>query len=196
MSLLLTLACTGGTLDVDGTGLDSAPTLDSDSGGSDSADTGTGPQEVSFQDDVVPLFYSACGAATAGCHARDAYAADADNGCNGWLSLEDAPLGSTYDGEPTGCDDRDLYTRLTQLVSWQCKVNGTADNGNHELNWHYVAKGNLEVSYLWQKVVTGGILCDSPNPGSASQPMPIAGPLPDDELDLIKRWITAGAPDN
>jgi len=191
---LLFIACGGGTLSVDSgsVGTDSGVTSTVDSGTTGDSGTATGP--VSFADDIVPVFYGSCGAGVAGCHTRDAYKAEADDGCNGWLSLEDEALGSSYKGDPTGCADRDLYTRLTELVSWQCKMNGYADNGNHSVDWPYVQPGNLEESYLWQKIVSGGILCDSQ--GAESQPMPIAGPMPADELDLIKRWIEEGAQNN
>lgn len=155
----------------------------------------TGPEAVtpSFQDDIVPLFYRSCGAGENACHSAIAYGASAGEGCRGWLALEDAPLGSTLPtGEPTGCDDRELYERLTELTAWQCYISGWSGNGNVGFDIPYVVPGDLEGSYVWQKV-TGGLLCDL-SAGEPSQPMPLTAELPAEDLALLEAWILAGAP--
>lgn len=49
-----------------------------------------------------------------------------------------------------------------------------------------VEPGNLANSYLYDKV-TGQMLA------SGTSPMPLSGPLPAAQIDLIRRWIEGGA---
>jgi hypothetical protein len=144
-----------------------------------------------LQSDVAPIFDRSCGSGSADCHARVAYAATPDRDCRGWLSLENASIGAnTYDrsGNPvdsTGCQDRDLHYRLTQIRAWQCN-DGAFKSGNAD----YVIPGDPENSYLWQKI-TGTRLCD--NGDDPSSRMPMVGQLTTEELMTIRQWIATGA---
>lgn len=75
-----------------------------------------------FEGDIIPMFKSSCGSGDNECHSRAAFHPSPANGCRGWLSLEDAPLGSKdpKTGAPTGCPDSPLYDRLTKLDAWEC----------------------------------------------------------------------------
>jgi len=153
-------------------------------GGPLGADLPVVPAEPDFRADIVPIFNVGCGAKTMGCHARDAYEATVDLGCRGWLSLEDAALGSEIHsgpaaGQPTGCPDMDLYTRLTTLRAWQM-----ADRP-------YITPGNPELSYVWNKIVGSPLGTNAD--GSATAPMPPIGTLSDVDRGTIRRWIEQGA---
>ena len=156
----------------------------------DGADTDV-PADPRLETDIVPIFQQSCGSGDNSCHSSVAYSANADQGCRGWLSLEDASLGSTYDGEPTGCEDLDLYARLMQLSAWECHLNGDSTNGNVGYDIAYVAPGDAENSYLWRKI-SGGVLCDF-TPDTPSQPMPLGGTLTGTERAILKAWIDNGA---
>ncbi len=141
-----------------------------------------------LEGDLVPLFNRSCGATTDGCHSRESYNANSGFGCRGWLSLENLPLGARYNsgpnlGRPTGCPDRDLYERLTGLACQQCDERSVA----------LVAPRNAAGSYLLRKI-NGGPYCPFPGQTGASNPMPMGAPLPADQIDLVRRWIEAGAP--
>lgn len=164
-----------------------APTGDIPNAG----DVGTGAT-VSFRRDIVPLLVRSCGANAPGCHARFAYSADRRNGCRGWLSLEDRPLGSIdpITERSTGCPDLPLYERLTRHTAWLC---------NPERR--YVTPASPTESQIYS-VVSG-------NPGGSGacnvDPGVPLGPMPPPESDftisadgvrLLEAWIRAGAPDN
>lgn len=143
-----------------------------------------------LQADVVPVFERSCGANTGACHARNQYAATADRDCRGWLALENAAIGAfVYDMngnnmQSTGCEDRDLHYRLTQIRAWQCGgdfVRGDAD---------YVVPGDLANSYLWQKM-EGTRLCEVG--GQPSERMPQTGQLSTADRMIIRQWIVTGA---
>jgi len=140
-----------------------------------------------FEKDVVPIFLKSCGTADNACHSRVAYAADSTGNCRGWLSLEDAPLGSQIyggpdDGKPTMCPDMPLYERLTQLDAWQC--------GNNLIR--YVKPCKPDESYIIHKTDSGP-LCEK-SPGKISDSMPPNKPMDAGELAILKAWIEAGAP--
>lgn len=134
-----------------------------------------------FQADIVPLFFRSCGAGQNACHSAVAYHPLPPD-CLGWLSLEDAPLGSVSPttGEPTGCPDVDLYTRLLERPGWGCFVEG--------MEVMYVAAGDLAESYLWQKVLPNGLHC------YGSEAMPLAGEIDPGDRALLEAWIRDGAP--
>jgi len=153
------------------------------------------PGPVSFKSDIVPMFNRSCGTMTAGCHARDSYAATSNMGCRGWLSLEDAPLGATFysgpkTGQSTGCTDRTLYQRLTQFDAWMCSnplVKYITPNSTAQSRIHQIVSGNP----------TGNNTCEkSPGvPNTAMPPAP-AKPLLAAEVQLLADWITQGAQNN
>ena len=151
-----------------------------------------GPRDASvanptFQRDIVPLVQASCGAGNSSCHIRDMYAATKTENCRGWLSLEDAMLGSQIyggasAGQATGCPDRSLYDRLTQLDAWQTP--------NGQLR-RYVKPRDPANSYLYNKL-TGGPYGEK-SPGVQSDPMPLSAALAPDDIQMVKRWIEQGA---
>lgn len=146
-----------------------------------------------FEADIVPIFERSCGVGETACHSAEMYHAQPDQGCNGWLSLENRPLGAAdpETGEPTGCPDRALYERLTQLSAWSCLIHGTATSGG-PFAQHYVAAGQEEASALWHKVQLEGDRCLNAE-GGVTLFMPPEVPLPSAERDRITQWIAEGA---
>lgn len=153
------------------------------------------PGPVSFKTDIVPIFNRSCGTTTSGCHARDAYGAASGMGCRGWLALEDAALGAKYysgpmNGQNTGCPDRTLYQRLTQLDAWMCSnplLKYIVPNSPGTSRLHQIVSGNP----------TGNGKCEkSPGvPNTAMPPAP-AQPLSAGEVQLLTDWINEGAQNN
>lgn len=142
-----------------------------------------------FETDIVPMLNASCGAGDNACHSRVAYAADVNANCRGWLALEDVPLGATYyagpmEGQPTGCADMDLYTRLIELDAWQCE--------QFDPRVKYVVPCKPEDSYMIHKM-DGGPYCMLAE-GMPSQPMPLGKPVDAGERELLRAWIAAGAP--
>lgn len=151
-----------------------------------------------FATDIVPILQASCGTANNSCHSRVAYAANSSTvggACRGWLSLENTALGSQfYDGpttgDPTGCPDRPLYERLTANElsnAWQCGPNAFDPSNPNELV-PYVVTGDADASYLFRKI-NGGPYC------GGTLPMPGTGTLSAETIDVIRRWIEAGAPE-
>lgn len=155
-------------------------------GGTGAAGGGTGGSATPvFETDIVPIFQKTCGAGDNNCHSRVAYAATADEDCRGWLSLEDAAIGSQIyggdlDGQPTGCPDMPLYERLTQLVAWE-ECSGVGKG--------YIVPCDVDASYLFDKI-DDGPYCGEP----MSDPMPPNKPMDPGEKETIRQWILAGAP--
>lgn len=172
---------TGDTTDTGGsTGTPTTGTDGSDSGGSD-----TGAAIPTFSGDIVPFFNRSCGTGVTGCHTRQAYGAQVNQNCRGWLSLEDAAIGSRFyggmkEGQMTGCPDRTLAERLLELAPWQ------------ECAAKYVDPGNPDNSYVLNKM-KGVRLCNIPGNGQ-SDIMPPAGKVPQADIDMVEAWILAGAP--
>jgi len=174
-----------------GPGETAADTGSADGPSSGPGDTGaeTAAEVPDFQRDIVPILQATCGGATSLCHARNAYFPTVDQGCRGWASFEDAPLGSSFDdldpatnGPPEGpvdCPDRTLHQRLLELAPWEC-----------DASWRYVEPGSLEGSYIWRKL-TEGDLCGEfrvmPPPGEGYT-------ITDEQADALAAWILAGAP--
>ena len=151
------------------------------------------PARVTFQAQSVPIFNRSCGTSgVGGCHARDAYGAAVDQDCRGWLTLENAALGSQFysgqrEGEATGCPDLPLYERLTQIDVWQCLTTSVA----------YVTPGDVSRSYLINKL--NGVDMCSENPNVPSKQMPPADSLftiSAADKALIQQWIQEGALNN
>lgn len=142
-----------------------------------------------FESDIVPILYEACGAGSVSCHARNAYFPNADQGCRGWLSLEDVPLGSSFDdldpetqmpseGPVPGCSDRDLHARLMELAPWECGADA-----------RYVVPGSPEQSYIFAKLTDGTICGDfrvMPPPNEGYE-------ITAAQRDALEAWILAGA---
>ena len=148
------------------------------------------PTKVNFQAEIVPIIEKSCGPANGACHTRDQYAANVGMGCRGWLTLENASLGSkfyggTKDGQSTGCPDKTLYQRLTTIVPWECPVPS-----------YYIKASDAAKSYVMNKI-NGSPLCSEG--GAPSVQMP-----PSDSMytistadkALIQQWIAEGALDN
>lgn len=157
-------------------------------------DSGTGPGAgwdggaVSFTGHIIPLIERSCGTANAGCHVREAYSATSNKDCRGWLSLENAALGAKFydganNGKPTGCPDRSLYDRLTQLDAWQ-------EPGGQPMK--YVTPNDPAKSYFYDKI--GGGPVGEASPGVASESMPPKAPLGATDIAMVKKWIETGAP--
>lgn len=164
----------------------------------DDDDTGTSPTPdpsvtPTFINDIIPIINSQCGTSDNLCHSRVAYGASSAQDCRGWLSLENASLGAQFysganAGDPTGCVDRTLYERLTLAGlsdAWECGPPAT----NGEAKVPYVVPGNAAASYLYRKINGGPLCAVMPN-----DPMPPAAPLDSVTIDVIRRWIEAGAP--
>ena len=117
---------------------------------------------------MIPFFERSCGTANSACHVKEAYGASSAKACRGWLTLENAPLGSKFysgasNGQPTGCPDLSLHDRLTKLDAWQ-------EPGGQQRK--YVKPGDSANSYLYNKMA-GGPFGDD-RPGVASEAMPPA----------------------
>lgn len=142
-------------------------------------------EPLSFAKDIVPILNRSCGAGDNACHSRVAFHPNKEQGCRGWLALEDAPLGSVdpKDGTATGCPDVPLYERLTQLDAWECGPPYFAMFPARK----YVQPGQPEASHLLNKM-NGGPQC------GVNAVMPKGGKADPAEVEIITRWIKAGAP--
>ena len=151
---------------------------------------GVAPTEVRFQRDVVPIFNRSCGTANNACHNREPFAANMPMDCRGWLSLENASIGSQIyagaaKGNSTGCPDMSLHYRLTRLAPWQCSATSK-----------YVKAGDLANSYLIDKI-KGTDLCPDGNvPSKQMPPMDSTFKITAQDLQTLEAWITAGAKDD
>ncbi len=148
------------------------------------------PGVVNFKAEIIPILERSCGSGSMGCHARNQYGASEKMDCRGWLTLENAELGSVFYsgpavGDATGCPDLSLHERLLTIDPWECASGAK-----------YVVAGNPTNSYVMQKI-NGAPLCSEG--GAPSVQMP-----PSDSLftlsatdkALIQQWITEGALDN
>lgn len=145
-------------------------------------------QALSFEKDIVPILDRSCGSKDNACHGRAAYHPNPAEGCRGWLSLENAAIGATIyagedQGKPTGCADMGLFERLTQLDAWECGEPYFKTFPRRK----YVTPGKPEESHLLNKM-NGGPQCGIPNV------MPKGGTADPKDIDVITRWIRAGAP--
>ncbi len=168
-------------------------------GGSGAAGGGGGGGAVSFRRDIVVILGRSCGSGDLNCHAPITYYANSTQNCRGWLSLADSPLGAMYCGPSgcaaTGCTDRTLYQRLVQLEPWMC-------TGGKK----YVVPGDPSQSLLYKVLSSGDPSMSGACRDGNNQPlqrMPLdnatmmpAAPLPAADVELIRKWIAAGAPNN
>jgi hypothetical protein len=143
---------------------------------------------VTFEKDIVPLFNRSCGSGDNECHSRVAFHPNKDQGCRGWLSLENASIGDTIYagpdmGKATGCPPMGLYERLTKLDAWECGTPYFAMFPRKK----YIEPGKPEASHLLNKM-NGGAQCGIPNA------MPKGTKASAADIDLLTRWIKAGAP--
>lgn len=182
--------CNAGLVCVDKRCVEAASDGGSDTSVSDSAAAETiPPGETStiptFERDIIPIFNTSCGAKDNECHSRVAFHPKPESGCRGWLSLEDAPLGSKdpKTGAATGCPDVPLYDRLTKLDAWECGDPYFPMFAKRK----YVEGGKPATSHLLNKM-NGGAQCGVPNV------MPKGGTAKKADIDKITRWIEAGAP--
>jgi hypothetical protein len=151
-----------------------------------------------FETDIVPIFEKSCGTNDDMCHSRVAYGANDSFNCRGWLSLENASIGSQFyagdqTGQSTGCPDMTLYERL-MLAAWQCGA-----PGNDEPLAPYVAPCDPEGSYLWRKMQqavdpSNVYVCFDNTKNEFFQPMPPDSQASQADADTVYAWIAAGAP--
>ena len=68
-------------------------------GGSEEGDSSSDTEsaEISFEDDIKPILVASCGGTVDACHSRVAYGANVEFDCRGWVSLEDAAIGTATD---------------------------------------------------------------------------------------------------
>jgi hypothetical protein len=149
------------------------------------APTGETSSSPTFEKDIIPILNNSCGTGDNACHSRAAFHPSPDNGCRGWLSLENAPLGSKdpKSGAPTGCPDSALYDRLTKLDAWECGDPYFPMFAKRK----YVEPGKPATSHLLNKM-NGGPQCGVPNA------MPKGTTAKASDIETITRWIQAGAP--
>lgn len=148
------------------------------------------PNKANFKAEIIPIFERSCGSGSSACHARNQYNASSAMDCRGWLSLENASIGSVFyagnmAGQPTGCPDMPLHDRLMQIDPWECAVGSS-----------YVAAANPAGSYIINKI-NGTPLCSEG--GAPSVQMPPADStfkLTAADKALIQQWINEGALDN
>jgi hypothetical protein len=151
------------------------------------------PTRVNFQAQIVPILNRSCGTnGVTGCHARDAYGANKNFECRGWLTLENASLGAMFysgmlAGQSTECPDRPLYERLTQIDVWQCLSTSVA----------YVTPGDVSKSYIMNKL-NGVNMCKESATAKSEQMPPMESMFTISAADkaLIQQWITEGALNN
>ena len=90
----------------------------------------------------------------------------------------------------TGCPDRSLWERLTELDSWMCEPNRK----------RYIAPGSLANSQLYQAVAGdpgGGGGCNKmPGVQLARMPPSPAPELTAEQKNKLATWILQGAPNN
>jgi hypothetical protein len=158
-----------------------SPSPSSDGGGGAS---GT----VSFAADVMPIFLASCTTSTA-CHGQPNNAGEANLYLGDSMTNTPAIVAQVYRG----------------LV-------GVAAVEDPALN--LIAPKNSSKSYLWLKLdpkwtmgdqdayasdcakgMCTGLTCNSKTPCGTSMPY-LGETLGSDQMDLISRWIAAGAPDN
>lgn len=144
--------------------------------------------DLTFEKDIVPIFERSCGSKDNECHSRVAFHPNKDQGCRGWLALENAAIGDTVyagpdEGKPTGCPNVGLYERLTTLDAWECGPPYFEKFPRRK----YIDPGKPEASHLYNKMV-GTPQCGIPNV------MPKGGKADPNETETIRRWIAAGAP--
>ena len=151
------------------------------------------PTKVNFQAEIVPIINRSCGTnGVTGCHARDAYGASVNQECRGWLTLENVALGAQFysgpkNGQATGCPDKTLHERLTQIDVWQCLTTSVA----------YVTPSDVSKSYIMNKL-NGVNMCkeSASSPSVQMPPSDSMFSITDADKALIQQWIMEGALNN
>jgi hypothetical protein len=130
---------------------------------------GTTPA-VSFSKDVVPIFRNSCGASKS-CHASDP-------------GLPRQP----YLGPPNS-EGAITSEQLAKIID-----NTVDKNAEEAPAMKLIAPGKPEESFLMHKLddtlECSAVTCADTGCGEA---MPIGSHLPDDKLDVVRRWIAQGA---
>ena len=158
-----------------------------------SSGSSTGGGDPIFETDIIPIFENSCGASDVDCHRREAYAANWENDCRGWASLENAAIGSTtypMEGEPklTDCPDTPLYDRLITIAGWTCGP-PFSDNPLKFL----VVPCDPEASLIIDKVEKPTDEQCIANDKQMEQ-MPPGATLDPAETKMLRDWIANGAP--
>jgi len=148
------------------------------------------PGLANFKSEIVPILERSCGATSSACHARNQYAANVGMDCRGWLSLENASLGSvfyagTMAGQSTGCPDMTLHERLTQIQPWECAAGSS-----------YVKASDPAGSYVMNKINGAPLCSEGGAPSVQMPPSDSTYTLSAADKALIQQWITEGALDN
>lgn len=148
------------------------------------------PNKVNFKAEIIPIIERSCGSGATACHARDAYGANQGMDCRGWLSLENADLGSMFyagpnAGDPTGCPDLSLHERLTTIDPWECAV-GAA----------YIKPNDPANSYVMNKINGSPLCSEGGAPSVQMPPSDSTFTLSAADKALIQQWIAEGALDN
>lgn len=148
------------------------------------------PTKVNFQAQIVPILEKSCGAGDGACHARNQYAATQNMNCRGWLTLENASLGSVFYsgpnvGKPTNCPDKTLYQRLTTIVPWECAAPA-----------FYIKSNDAAKSYVINKINGAPLCAEGGAPSVQMPPSDSLYKLSAEDKALIQQWIAEGALDN
>jgi hypothetical protein len=179
----------GGGNSGDGSGASGVTTSGAPNGGS------AGNADPVFETDILPIFEMTCGASDADCHRREAYVANAEEGCRGWAALENAAIGSmTYpqpgmgQPKPTGCSDTDLYERLINIPGWTCGP----PFGEGEIKY-LVVPCDPDASLIIEKIEKTAKQQCIVN-GKQMDKMPPASTIDSAEARTLRDWIANGAP--
>ncbi len=148
------------------------------------------PTKVNFKAEIVPIFERSCGATSSACHARNQYAATINMDCRGWLSLENASIGSqfysgTMTGQSTGCPDMTLHERLMQIDPWECSAGAS-----------YVKPSDPTGSYVMNKINGTPLCSENSAPSVQMPPSDSTFTLTATDKAKIQQWIAEGALDN
>jgi hypothetical protein len=159
----------------------SSPTPTPDAG-VDVSNIPTPPANVSFANDVVPIFQPSCGTSGAICHGSSTVTDPA-------VTAEPRPFLGPAFGKQS----------LQMLKTIHDGIVGVLSNEDPSMN--YVTAGDTSHSFLWFKI-TGQedqltASCTNPAFAMCGLAMPFQGaPLSPDELSIIEGWIQQGALNN
>jgi hypothetical protein len=153
---------------------------------STSSDAGTSgimipppPSNVSFSNDVMPIFQTNCGTSGAICH--------------GSTTVTTANQPRPFLGAPFGTPS----TQTLQMI--HDGIVGTKSNEDAAMN--YVTAKDTSQSFLWYKITatqdTLNASCNNPAFMMCGLAMPFQGaPLTVDQLSIVEGWIQQGALNN
>ena len=148
---------------------------------------GRPPGSVSFANDVMPIFLASCTTSTA-CHGQPNNAGEANLYLGDSATNTPAIIAQVYKGlvGVAAVEDPalDLITPKDSAKSYLwLKLDPKWTMGDQDAYASDCAKGTCT-----------GLTCNSKTPCGTS--MPYLGETRPDQMDLISRWIAAGAPDN